>query len=56
MKLEDIPNGAIIRYRKRLYCVQYGLEGRIVVDVNDGTWKFIEELNWKTFTVEYMPL
>jgi len=55
MKLADLPNGTIIRYRKRLYCLQYGLEGRIAVDVNFGSWNFIEELNWKTFTVEYKP-
>lgn len=49
-KLSELPNGSLILYRKKLYFLSKGLDDRIVTDV-DGNWRFIHDLNWKTFDI-----
>lgn len=49
MKLEDLPNGSIVKYNKRVYCLQQGLDGRIVVDVETGFWFFLTDIKWRKF-------
>jgi len=51
----DLPNGTIIRYRRKRYCLMYGLEGRILMNVNDGHWLFVRECAWKTYHIEHQP-
>lgn len=53
--LDLLPFGTIIKHGKRIYCVQKGLDGVIVVDVNNSIWQFIKHLKWKTFKVLYLP-
>lgn len=52
---EELPNGTILRRRKTIYCLQHGLDGRIIVDVNTGFWLFVESLNWRTYHILYKP-
>ena len=53
--MEQYPNGTLIRYRRKLYCLQQGLDGRIVVDVETGLWFFIKNCEWRTFHVIFEP-
>jgi len=54
-KLDELPNGTLLRRGKTIYCLQYGLDQRIVVDVNTGFWLFIEGLQWRTYEILYKP-
>ena len=54
MKLLQLPNGTVVRYKRKIYFISEGLEARIVTDVN-GHWQFLRNLNWKSFKVEFTP-
>lgn len=54
-KLDELPNGTVIRRGKRIYSIQQGLGQRLVVDVDTGFWLFMENLNWKSYEVAYKP-
>lgn len=45
--LYKFPKGTLFTHRKKIYCLQQGLDGIILVDVNDGTWQFITEISTK---------
>jgi hypothetical protein len=57
MKLDigQYPNGTIIRYRRKLYCLQQGLDDRILVDVETGFWLSVETCTWRKFHVIFEP-
>lgn len=53
--LKDLSYGTIISHKKQLFVIQSGLDGKIIVRVNDGTWFFIKDLNWNTFHILFEP-
>jgi len=55
MKFDKYQNGTIFSYRGKLCCLQYGLDGRILVDVDTGFWVFTHECKWKTARIVFQP-
>ena len=53
-QLKSLPYGSLVRYKNELYFKSKGIEKDIVTDT-DGMWFFIDKLNWKTFSIVYMP-
>ena len=53
-KLKSLPHGSLISYKKKVYFKSRGVEKDIVTNTN-GRWFFIDELNWKTFSIVYHP-
>jgi hypothetical protein len=49
-----LPYGSLVRYKNELYFKSKGIQKDIVTDTK-GRWAFTDELNWKTFSIVYMP-
>jgi hypothetical protein len=52
--LNALVNGCVVQYRRKLYWLSAGLDGRILTDEN-GVWQFIKNVKWKTCTVVFFP-
>jgi len=53
-QLKSLPYGSLVRYKNELYFKSKGIQRDIVTD-SRGRWFFIDGLNWKTFSIVYMP-
>lgn len=49
-----LQDGSVILRKKQLYFIATGTGGKFAMGVN-GTWMFLENLNWKTFEIVYSP-
>ena len=54
-KLIDYPNGTLLKRFSMVYVLMYGLEGRIVTNVDSGTWKFVTEIDNWSFRLLHQP-
>lgn len=54
LTLNDLPNGSLILYRKKVYFISDGIEGRVVTDKN-GHWTFLKDLNWRVWNIIWQP-
>jgi len=55
----ELPNGTILQRRNNIFCLQHGLDGRILVDVETGVWTFLREIENTsagcTFKILFVP-
>lgn len=55
MRIKDLPYGTILQYRKTLYVITPGIEGKILVNLKNGSWQFLDYVTWKTFKILFRP-
>jgi hypothetical protein len=53
-QLKSLPYGSLVSYKNNLYFKSRGLDKDIVTSA-EGMWFFIDELNWKNFSIVYIP-